>query len=292
MIPLLAAALSVALSLPAAAQTLASEAFAAAARPTSGPAHAIGGYSRGCATGLQPLAETGPTWQVMRTSRNRNWGQPETIRFLQDLSVAATKVGWRGIYIGDIAQPRGGPAPSGHASHQTGLDADVWLRPPTSLTLSRAAREDLPFVSVRTADQREVNANWTPAHQALLRAAASDPRVDRIFVAAAIKIAMCRTATPADTPWLQKIRPEVGHDSHFHVRLKCPAGDTLCETQTPTVAELSKGGNGCDATLQWWVTDFLEPPAADGPAAPARKHPRQYTLADLPAQCSDVLRAR
>jgi penicillin-insensitive murein DD-endopeptidase len=98
---------------------------------------------------------------------------------------------------------------------------------------------------VRTADQRSVTANWTASHHAIMRAAALDDRVDRIFVAAAVKIEMCKTAS-APIRWLQKIRPVYGHDAHFHVRLKCPAGKRLCETQTPTVAELSKGGNGCD----------------------------------------------
>ena len=73
---------------------------------------------------------------------------------------------------------------------------------------------------------------------------------------------MCKTARKADKKWLQKIRPVAGHDTHFHVRLKCPAGARLCETQTPTVSELSNGGNGCDDTLMWWVTDYPEPAQA------------------------------
>ena len=121
-----------------------------------------------------------------------------------------------------------------------------------------------------------------------------DPRVDRIFVAAAVKIEMCKSATRKDRNWLQKIRPVAGHDTHFHVRLKCPAGATLCQTQTPTVADLSKGGNGCDDTLMWWVTDFLNPPKpSKKPVDPEepKRHPRQYTMADLPAQCASVLSA-
>ena len=127
-----------------------------------------------------------------------------------------------------------------------------------------------------------------------MRAAASDPRVDRIFVAAAVKIEMCKTAKRRDKAWLQKIRPVAGHDTHFHVRLKCPTGATYCETQTPTVAELSKGGNGCDDTLMWWVTDYLNPPEpGTKPAEPEtpKRHPRQYTMADLPNQCASVLSA-
>ncbi|MDP2085620.1 MAG: penicillin-insensitive murein endopeptidase [Gemmobacter sp.] len=256
---------------------------------------AIGAYAKGCAAGLVQLPETGPTWQAMRLSRNRNWGHPEMIRFLQDLSVEATRIGWRGLYVGDISQPRGGPMTSGHSSHQIGLDADIWMLPAMRLTLSRAEREQISSAIVRTADQRGVTPAWTASHHAIMRAAALDDRVDRIFVAAAVKIEMCKTATRADTRWLQKIRPIYGHDAHFHVRLKCPAGSDGCQTQTPTVAELSKGGNGCDDTLMWWVTDYLNPPKADPKKkkdpAPRERGPRDYTMADLPRQCAAVLAA-
>ena len=281
-------------AIPAQAEKLANKLFGAHATPSQQAPMPIGAYARGCAAGMVELPETGPTWQAMRRSRNRNFGQPELVQYLVDLSAEATRIGWRGLYIGDMSQPRGGPMTSGHASHQIGLDADIWMLPPRSLSLSRNDRETISSIPVRSADQRSVTANWTPQHHALLRAAASDPRVDRIFVAAAVKIQMCKTAKRRDTAWLQKIRPVAGHDTHFHVRLKCPAGAPLCQTQTPTVADLSKGGNGCDDTLMWWVTDFLNPPKpSKKPVDPEepKRHPRQYTMADLPAQCASVLSA-
>jgi penicillin-insensitive murein DD-endopeptidase len=277
---------------PARAETKANQLFGAADAPSAQEPAPIGSYARGCAAGLVELPESGPTWQAMRLSRGRNFGHPVLIEFLQELSVAATKVGWAGLYIGDISQPRGGPMTSGHASHQIGLDADIWMLPPRRLDLSRAEREEISSIPVRSADQRSVTENWTPAHAALLRAAALDRRVDRIFVAAAVKIEMCRTATADDTRWLRKIRPVAGHDTHFHIRMRCPAGSRLCETQSPTVAELSNGGNGCDETLMWWVTDYLDPPdpgaVPEEPEEPKR-HPRDFTMADLPGQCADVL---
>lgn len=295
MIRLLCLALGLGLAAaPVQAEKLANQLFGAMDRPSQQAPMPIGSYAKGCAAGLVELPETGPTWQAMRLSRHRNFGQPEMVQFLIDLSVAATQIGWPGLYIGDISQPRGGPMTSGHASHQIGLDADVWMLPPRRLNLTRAEREEISSIPVRSADQRSVTTNWTPAHQALMRAAASDPRVDRIFVAAAVKIEMCKTAKRRDKAWLQKIRPVAGHDTHFHVRLKCPTGATYCETQTPTVAELSKGGNGCDDTLMWWVTDYLNPPEpGTKPAEPEtpKRHPRQYTMADLPNQCASVLSA-
>ncbi len=277
----------------ATAQSLANQLFGAKPMPSLQAPEAIGSYAKGCAAGLVRLPETGPTWQAMRLSRNRNWAHPDAIAYVQDLSRKAVQIGWQGLYIGDISQPRGGPMTSGHSSHQIGLDVDIWMLPPRSLSLSAAQRESISSISVRSEDQRSTNSNWTAQHHALLRDAARDPRVDRIFVAAAVKLEMCKTATPADTHWLQKIRPAVGHNYHFHVRLKCPPGSGNCVTQTPTVAELSNGGNGCDETLNWWVTDFLNPPKRERtePAAPRSRHPREFTMADLPSQCAAVLAA-
>lgn len=280
------------LALPMAeAAPLAKDLFGTQRTGSGGKPQSIGSYARGCAAGMVQLPETGPTWQAMRLSRNRNWGHPELVSFVIGLSKAARQVGWPGLYIGDMSQPRGGPMITGHASHQIGLDADIWMLPPASLKLSVAQREKISSISVRTEDQRRINGNWTPAHQALLKAAASDPRVDRIFVAAAVKIAMCNNAGPADTKWLQKIRPAWGHNYHFHVRLKCPAGSPGCQTQTPSVSSLSKGGNGCDETLNWWVTDALKPRKGgeDDDDTPKQKHPRQFTLADLPRQCGGLV---
>ena len=283
------------LAAPAAAQELANRLFGAVDVPSAQAPMPIGSYARGCGAGMVAMPESGPSWQVMRLSRGRNFGQPEMIKFLKQLSVAAQQVGWAGLYIGDISQPRGGPMTSGHASHQIGLDADVWMLPPRRLDLTPAEREKISSVAVRSADQRSVTPAWTPAHKTLLQAAASDPRVDRIFVAAAVKIDMCRTATRKDRDWLQKIRPVAGHDTHFHIRLKCPQGARLCKTQTPTVKELSDGGSGCDETLTWWVADFLNPPKAakqPGKPKPRERTPREFTMADLPAQCAAVLSSR
>ena len=289
-----AMAMAVLCAVPVGAEDLANQLFGGIGAPSQQPPMPVGSYARGCGAGMVQLPESGPTWQAMRLSRGRNFGQPVLVRFIEDLSVAATQVGWAGLYVGDMSQPRGGPMTSGHASHQIGLDADIWMLPPRRVNLSAKERESLSSIPVRSADQRSVTANWTPAHRALMKAAASDPRVDRIFVAAAVKIEMCRTAKAKDKAWLQKIRPISGHETHFHVRLKCPPGATECQTQSPTVAELSKGGNGCDDTLMWWVTDYLNPPKPDPNAKPAPhvKGPREFTMADLPAQCAAVLASR
>jgi penicillin-insensitive murein endopeptidase len=116
--------------------------FGAAKRGSAQPNAPYGGYAKGCQAGAVQLPETGPTWQAMRLSRNRNWGQPEMIAYLKRLSAKAAKQpGWQGLYIGDISQPRGGPMLTGHRSHQLGLDADIWMLPPSRLNLSTTERE-------------------------------------------------------------------------------------------------------------------------------------------------------
>lgn len=254
---------------------------------------AIGFYSKGCLAGGVQLDENGPTWQAMRLSRNRNWGHPMLLEYIADLSsrVALDLPGWKGLYVGDMNQPRGGPMKTGHASHQSGLDVDIWMLPASRLDLTRKEREEISSISIRSKDQRTVNQNWTDAHAKLLELAARDARVDRIFVTPPAKIELCKTAKSSDRDWLQKIRPYWGHHYHFHVRLKCPEGSKRCVSQSPSVAELSKGGDGCDSSLNWWVTTALIPPDPNQPKPKPKRHPREYTMDDLPRACRAVLRA-
>lgn len=246
---------------------------------------AYGSYAKGCQDGAVQLPETGPTWQAMRLSRNRNWGQPELIDYIQDLSAKVARLpGWEGLYVGDLAQPRGGPMLTGHASHQIGLDADIWMLPPKRLNLSRAERESISSISMRRAGGAYVNSDWTPQHHQVLKAAASDPRVARIFVFPGAKVQMCNDEK-GDRSWLRKIRPWYGHHYHFHVRLNCPKGDRACVDQAPPPP-----GDGC-ADAQAWVNNILNPPPPD-PNAPKPKPKRQLTLSDLPGQCVSVLQSQ
>ena len=250
-----------------------------------GPAEMIpasyGTYAKGCIGGAVELPETGAGWQAMRLSRNRNWGHPTTISFIQRFSTKVQEIGWPGLYIGDISQPRGGPMRSGHRSHQLGLDIDIWLRRPGTKALSRKARERISSHVVTTGDGMGVNSYWTPQHHQVLKAAASDPSVARIFVHAAIKQSMCEAEPKgAGRAWLRKIRPWYGHNAHFHVRLKCPLGSVACTNQAPIPA-----GDGCDASLAWWFSDEARNPK---PKKNGKKR-RALRVSDLPRACATVL---
>ena len=176
---------------PASPSTPAKELFGREREPVPLAARAIGYYSAGCLAGAKALPINGPTWQVMRLSRNRNWGHPKLIAFLERLAKKAKKVGWNGLMVGDMSQPRGGPMLTGHASHQVGLDADIWLTPMPDRTLSTQEREFMSATEVVRADRLDVDPKvWTHEHTEVIRTAAEDPDVERIFVNAAIKKAL------------------------------------------------------------------------------------------------------
>ncbi|MEM8792515.1 MAG: penicillin-insensitive murein endopeptidase [Pseudomonadota bacterium] len=272
--------LSLLVAVPAMAEPPAKQLFGRWTVPTPDVPEPRGSYAKGCLAGGQELAETGPAWQAMRLSRNRNWGHPDAIAFVERLGARAQEIGWPRLYIGDISQPRGGPMLSGHRSHQIGLDIDIWLAKPVIRALTRTEREQVGSPSVVAANRLDVNERWTPQHHDLLKVAATDPAVARIFVNAAIKQAMCRAEGAEDRGWLRKIRPWWRHDSHFHVRLSCPADAPDCIDQDPPPP-----GDGCDATLAWWFSD--EGLGKVPPTRPATPRP-PLRLGDLPPACRPV----
>src|SRR5438270_1015061 len=162
--------------------------FGLATSPAPGPARPIGDYTKGCVAGAVQLPADGPNWQVMRPSRNRAWGTPLLIRFIEGLAAAMPQVnGWPGLLIGDLGQPRGGPMLTGHTSHQIGLDADIWLTPMPERRLSREERDNMLATNVVAADKLDIDPTaWQPEHRRLLEAAARSSGVARIFVNPAI----------------------------------------------------------------------------------------------------------
>lgn len=281
---LLAAFLAVVpLAVANAAEPEARQLFAKVATPAPLQPRSVGFYSRGCLAGAARLPIDGPAWQVMRLSRNRYWGMPELVAYLERLAKdARASDGWNGLLVGDMSQPRGGPMISGHASHQVGLDVDIWFDPMPDRTLSAGERERKSATSyiVKGTHTKLDKSKWTEAHSRLVKRAASYPEVQRIFVNAGIKKELCDRAGN-DRAWLRKIRPWYLHDDHLHVRLSCPPGMPSCKPQdaTPT-------GDGCGENLAWWLSDAPYKPAK-GPVRPKA----ELTMKDLPAACGEVLNA-
>ncbi|HEY9012461.1 MAG TPA: penicillin-insensitive murein endopeptidase [Devosia sp.] len=268
------------LATPATAQQPARDLFGAVHEPTSGPSTPIGGYAKGCVAGAVQLPADGPGWQAMRLSRDRRWGTPELVQYIMDLAKSAAQDGWPGILVGDMGQARGGPMKSGHASHQIGLDVDIWLQPMPDRTLTAKEREALSALSVLKKGTREIDPKrFGEAQRLLIYRAAQLPGVARIFVAPGIKKSLC-AITWRDPGFLQKIRPWYGHDDHIHIRLACPAGAASCVDQAP-----APPGDGCGEELDYWFTDAPYLPSTSPPTPP-------LTLADLPKACTAVLEAK
>lgn len=244
---------------------------------------AIGFYSKGCLAGGQAIPVDGPVWQVMRLSRNRRWGHPNLVATIEELAFKAKADGWNGLLVGDMSQPRGGPMLTGHASHQIGLDADLWFMPMPDERMTYNQRERTSAISVLAKDSFYVDdRKWTKAHERLLYHAASFSNVQRILVHPGVKKKLCDTVA-GDRKWLAKIRPYWGHHYHFHIRIFCPEGSPGCKPQNAVGTDPQ-----CDK-LDIWFDNWLKP------KPPSKKPPKkkaELTLASLPAACRDVIEAR
>ena len=247
-----------------------------------GPPEVIGGYAAGCLAGGATLPLVGEGYQVMRPSRNRYYGHPRLVGFVKGLGREVSRRAWGRVLVGDLAQPRGGPMDNGHRSHQSGLDVDIWFRllPSASPPLSREETEETPMLSVVQVGEGALDGDrWAPRYAALIRLAAENPQVERIFVHPVIKQALCQTERDHD--WLQKVRPYWGHDAHFHVRLACPPDSPRCTAQDP-----APPGDGCDEGLDRWVEELRLAASIPKPTPPPAPRPA------LPSACKAVLAGR
>lgn len=255
----------------AAAQTSFSE------QPPTHRPRIVGGPGGGCIAGAVALPPDGPGYQTIRASRSWFWGHPDTVAALRDLGRLAQAAGLPTLYMNDLSRPRGGPMAGVHASHQIGLDADVWLDVAPKPPLDPVAQEMVEVPTLVAADGRGVDpARWSPRHVTLLRLAAGLPGVDRVLVNPAIKRQLCQTVT-GDRGWLRLVRPWYGHGAHMHLHFRCPARQPECVDQAPPPP-----GDGCDASLDWWFAQLDAPPK---PPAPPRPPP------PLPAACTAIMAA-
>ena len=254
--------------------------------PVAGDPRSIGTYGSGCLAGAARLPLDGPGFHVANPERRRNFGPPELVDFVRSLGKAASSAGIGALMVGDLGLARGGPQPNGHASHQVGLDVDIWFAAapePAAADgkLSSGERRAQKAVPVADGGKQQLTPAFSPRVSRVLELAVADPRVERIFINPVIKRALCQA--PGEHAWLHKLRPWWGHDAHFHVRLFCPKSSPECAAQAPLPA-----GDGCEQ-LDWWFS-----PSA---RADREEQHRDYQSrvgggrAALPAACEAVLAA-
>jgi penicillin-insensitive murein DD-endopeptidase len=233
---------------------------------TPGPPQVIGEVANGCIGGAERLPETGPGYISIRRDRNRFYGHPDTIRLIKDLGERVAQHTTNKVMIGDLSQPRGGLMSSFHRSHQNGMDVDIWFSlAPSVEEAAKMAPEGTDPPKMVDQDNRKPSQYWGEQQRFLIRTAAQQPEVDRIFVNYELKHALCLSEGESAT-WLAKVRPWWGHDAHFHVRLKCPVDSPDCKQQDPYPP-----GNGCGPELAHWLK--LRPPLLVKKDEPKREPP-------------------
>jgi penicillin-insensitive murein endopeptidase len=253
--------------------------WSAERQPHQAAPRAIGTYAAGCVDGAVALAPSGPGYEVLHLGRRRRYGHPVLVDFVRRLGAEVKKRRLGMVLVGDLGQPRGGPTPSGHRSHQTGLDVDIGYTFPRWALRRRITskeRESIGPPAVVDLASNTVNAQWEPRVLQLLQLAASDPAVERIFVNPVVKREACARTKPG-TEWLRKLRPWWLHHDHFHARMRCPADSVECEAQPPLGPE-----DGCGEPLRWWFTE-------DARASSAKRTAQEPPAPALPAACGEIL---
>ena len=243
------------------------------ATPKPGSPRAIGQPGSGCVQGAVALPLRGPGWIVVHPERHREFGHPDLLTYLRELAARARREKLGLLGVGDLGQPRGGPLPTGHRSHQNGLDVDLWYGPSAKPLTSGSIPAPPTMVDLHTG---KLLPGWNSRVASLIEAAAANAAVDRIFVHPAIKRALCQDKGRAG-PWLQRVRPWWGHHDHLHVRLRCPTDDTDCKEPQSLPA-----GPGCDASLDWWFSE-------DARTTAAKRGPPGEGAPAMPEQCESLL---
>lgn len=254
--------------------------------PYASQASAIGGYANGCLKGAQALPLDGEGYQVIRPQRHRYYGHPTLIEFIQQFAASLNRQGSDDILIADMSMPRGGNFTQGHSSHQIGLDVDVWFKQASQpLTLEERAQP----IALKLVDKKQFTLDtqlWSPAQTQMIKQAALDERVARIFVSPVIKQHLCDLGLENDV-WLNKVRPWWGHTYHMHVRLSCPRGNPLCREQASIPI-----GNGCHE-LGWWKRQLTQTqPTQIAKTNKSASKPKKKKAKVKPKQCSLMLAAK
>ncbi|MGR5119760.1 penicillin-insensitive murein endopeptidase [Vibrio astriarenae] len=248
--------------------------------PSTAPAQSIGHYANGCLIGGKALPLDGEGYQILRSQNRRNFAHPSTINFIETLSQQAYSQFQRNLLVADMSLPRGGQFSSGHTSHQTGLDIDIWLQLDKSPWSDKQLKKPQPKSLVDLDYYALREERWLPEHFELFKLTALQPDVARIFIHPVIKKQLCEQET-GNSNWLQKVRPWWGHHYHMHVRLHCPEGSPDCREQ-----KSPPKGDGCDVELTSWFPNSVP---VKKPEKTVQTKPKPRPKKIMPPQCQPLI---
>lgn len=240
--------------------------------PTEGAPKAIGDYSLGCLQGAQTFTGAEKGIVLSQQKRGRYWGHPDLIDLLTRAGAEFDKLGKK-LIIGDLSQSRGGPTLTGHSSHQTGLDVDIWFH--------ILKKSDTPSFRLIETEEMKAVASLEQDQVHLIKLMTREPSVERIFINPKFKKYLCEQSralklNPED---LHKLRAWWGHDDHIHVRLRCPTDSPECLPQ-----QAIPPGDGCGKDLDWWFME--EAKDNEDPSAEKLKEDYLSKVKRLPKQCA------
>ncbi|MES3039459.1 MAG: penicillin-insensitive murein endopeptidase [Bdellovibrionota bacterium] len=162
------------------------------------------------------------------------YGTWELVQLLKSMGVYAIDLKVP-LYVGDLAKKGGGVVPP-HKSHQNGLDVDVGY--PFLNADKFGGTPDTVNTKGETAAGIKVKEMYE-----LFKYAYSTGSMNIILVHPGIKKLLCNEAerrgelsadgkTGSALVLMSKIRPEINHDKHFHLRIKCSKYQRKCRTTT------------------------------------------------------------
>lgn len=200
-----------------------------------GGGRAVGSFTDGRIEKGEAVAKDGRGYHQVYPERDTLWATGMMASLIKRTSekIASDYPGTI-VMLGDISK-RGGGSLGTHASHQSGLDADIPY-------VGNEGFQSVVDGRGRIKDSFDYARNWhffrLVASQKILQDGEEITVLNRIFVNPTVKRGLCEWAKQTgllsnslDAEIMRRIRPIEGHANHFHLRLRCSPHYPACRNQ-------------------------------------------------------------
>jgi murein endopeptidase len=201
----------------------------------TGGGRAVGSFTDGRIEKGEVVAKDGRGYHQVYPERDTLWATGMMASLIKRTSekIASDYPGTI-VMLGDISK-RGGGSLGTHASHQSGLDADIPY-------VGNEGFQSVVDGRGRIKDSFDYARNWhffrLVASQKVLQDGEEITVLNRIFVNPTVKRGLCEWAKQTgllsnslDAEIMRRIRPIEGHANHFHLRLRCSPHYPACRNQ-------------------------------------------------------------